>query len=364
MRLPQTLFTLSVAATLSGCIPRQDATTNAKAALNSAVPAAVPTAAPVEEPNPMASFARMTSGRWQTAVVGGMNTFDTWQWGPSQHSIRVMTEGTGGDGKFWTEMRIFYWHPAHKKIHLLGFSPFARGISDGTITFDGETASGVFDIYQTGGRRSMALRWKFNGLDKYNDTLLEATGAGFEPLAAWDRIRSTGPRITPPPSHPTTSESPPQPSQALTPLKTLLGHTWEAQLSNLGAWSGLDTSTKYTIQSTFHWIASADLVYVRTIALRNSEAPLHLLDSYLYHHTGTNTLRCLALSSRGSVYEGNVNVSDNPTTLQLNLDGYEGEHTSKYIMHLDIEKDGSLHSRLWSLTGAQRTILLDAFYKK
>ena len=38
--------------------------------------------------------------------------------------------------------------------------------------------------------------------------------------------------------------------------------------------------------------------------------PTHLLDAYFYHHTGADALRCLALSNRGGVYEGDLTVLD------------------------------------------------------
>src|SRR5262249_41160413 len=100
--------------------------------------------------NPMASFARMVSGEWRTTALARTSLFDTWHWGPGQHSMRVMTDGSGAAGEPWREIRVFYWHPGRKQVCLLGVSPFARGVSEGTIKFDGETADGVFDLYQTG----------------------------------------------------------------------------------------------------------------------------------------------------------------------------------------------------------------------
>jgi hypothetical protein len=132
----------------------------------------IPDAKPVQEPapdkvaNPMASFARLVTGEWRQTAQSGKSMFHAWHWGPGKHSIRRVTDGSGAGGEPWREVQVFYWHPGRKQVRLLGVSPFARGVSEGTITFEGETAEGVFDLYQTRGRRKMGLRWTFDGPDK------------------------------------------------------------------------------------------------------------------------------------------------------------------------------------------------------
>jgi hypothetical protein len=154
-------------AALSACTAAQDAGSDDK-------PVQEP--APAKVGGPMAGFARMIPGEWRMTCKSGTSMFDTWHWGPGQHSMRVMTDGANAAGEPWRELEVVYWHPGRKQVRLLGLSPFARGVSEGTITIEGETADAVFDLYQTGGRRKMGLRWTFDGPDKYHATQLEATG--------------------------------------------------------------------------------------------------------------------------------------------------------------------------------------------
>ncbi|MEK6675030.1 MAG: hypothetical protein AABZ47_05170 [Planctomycetota bacterium] len=313
-------------------------------------------AAPAEVADPMASFARMVGGEWRLTAPGMMSLMlDTWHWGPGQHSMRVMTHGTNtADGnRPWRELQVFYWHPGRKKVCLLGLSPFARGVSEGTIKFEGETADGVFDLYQTGGRRKMGLRWTFDGHDKYRDVLLEATGPeGLKWMNEWDHVRSKGP----PSLRPPTTEEAPKPSERLKALESFLGHTWEAK----GDWGAGDA---FHIQSTFEWVPYADGIYARTFAPTKGGEPMHLLDAYFYHHTGTNALRCLALSNRGGVYEGDLIVLDGGA-LQLDLKGYEGDRVVPHVARFDFEQDGTLRHRVWSVKGTERTLMLDVHHKE
>jgi hypothetical protein len=88
-----------------------------------------------------------------------------------------------------------------------------------------------------------------------------------------------------------------------------------------------------------------------------------LLDAYFYHHTGANSLRCLALSERGGVYEGDVTLLDGGA-LQLDLKGYEGDRVAPHVVRFDFEQNGILRHRVWSLKGTDRTLMLDAHHKK
>ena len=314
----------------------------------------VPFAAAAQDPpakvaDPMASFARMVGGEWRMTAQSGKSMFDTWHWGPGKHSLRVMTDGSGADGKPWRELQAVYWHPGRKQVRLLGLSPFARGVSEGTITFEGETADAVFDLYQTGVRRRMRSRWAFDGPDKYHETLLEATGpAGYAPLVEWDLVR-----ITP---RPCAAEEAPKPPERLKALEPFLGHTWEAK----GDWA---TGNAFQIRTTFEWVPYADGIYARVVSPSKDGEPRHLLDAYLYHHTGADALRCLALSDRGGVYEGDLTVLDGGA-LQLDLKGYEGDRVVQHVVRFDFEKDGTLRHRVWSLRGTERTLMLDVHHKQ
>ncbi len=348
-----TSIVLSLIAALAACTALQEKSPDDK-------PAQKPT--PAKVANPMAPFARLVSGDWKLTAPGMMGLmFDTWHWGPGRHSIRAVTNGVGADGAPWRAMRCFFWHPDRRQVCLWGVSTFARGVSEGTIKFEGDTADGVYDLYQTGGRRRMGLRWTFAGPDKYRDVLLEATGPeGLKWMNEWDHIRSKGAAAPRPPA----AAEAPKPSEHLKAFKSLLHHAWEAKGDAKGDWVGSAGGT-FHIQTTFEWVPHADAIYARTIALTKvgDGNPTHLLDAYFYHHTGTNALRCLALSNLGGVYEGDVTVLK-AGSLRLDLKGYEGDRVVSHVVRFDFEKDGTMRHRDWSHKGTERTLVLDVHHKK
>ncbi|WP_165235185.1 hypothetical protein [Aquisphaera insulae] len=286
--------------------------------------------------DPMSPFARLVGDEWRQTASSGTSMFHTWHWGPGKHSIRRMTDGSGAGGEPWREVQVFYWHPELRQVRGLVLSPFARGVSEGTITFKGERAEGVFDLHQTGRRRRIGLRWAFDGPDRYRETLLEDSGAGgFKPLVEWEHVRSR-----PPATPRLRNVEGAKPSEHLKPLAPLLGHTWEADHG----------------RSTIEWVPMADAVYARIVS-KDGE---YLLDAYVYHHTGANVLRCLALSQRGDVYEGDLAQLDGGA-LQLDLKGSGGD---RRVVRLDFEEDGTVRQRDWSLTGTDRKLLLDVHHRK
>lgn len=267
--------------------------------------------------------------------------------------MRVMTDGADAAGNPWRELQVVYWHPGRKQVCLLGLSPFARGVMEGTIKFDGETADAVCDLYQTGAHRKMGLRWAFDGPDKYHETLLEATGpAGLKPLAAWDYVRTR----TPAAARPRTAEGANKPSVHLKALEAFLGRTWEAK----GDWK---TGTSFHSHSTFEWVPLADVIYARVLVPGKDGASGHLLDAYIYHHTGADALRCLALSNLGGVYVGDLTVLKGGT-LQFDLKGYEGDQGVAHIVRFDFKKDGTARQRIWSRMGTERMLTLDVHHKE
>jgi len=314
--------------------------------------------------HPMASFAGMLGGEWKVTAANGTSMYDRWHWGPGKHSMRVMTDGLDAAGNPWRELQVFYWHPGRKRVCLLGLSPFAAGVSEGSIKFEGKTADAVLDLFQSGGRRrQMGLRWDFVGSDKFHEVLLEANGSdGLEPLAEWDHVRSRTPE-----SRPRADKKAPKLTEHLKAFEPLLGHTWNTR----GAWAA---GGDFHIETTFEWVPLANAIYARTYALRGNGTPMHVLDLYFYHHTGTDRLRCLALATWGDwkdhgdwgegiscVYDGDVSVL-NGGTLELDLKGYEGDRGASYVVRFDFEKDGALHDRIWSLDGAKRTLMLDVHH--
>ena len=342
--LHHALIALALIAALSGFTAGQDKSPAAK-------PVPEPAAAKVADP--MASFARMMPGMWRRTVLSGTSTFDSWHWGPGRHSMRVMTDGLDAAGRPWRELQVLYWHPGRKQVCLLSLHPdvpgIGPGVGEGTIRFEGETAVAAYDLYQRRGRRKMGLRWAFDGPDKYHATLLEATGtAGFKPLVEWDYVRVK--------TRPRGAEAAPKPSEHLKVLEPLLGRTWEAK----GDGAAGDA---FQIRSTFEWVPYADYVYARVLAPGKDGGLPHLLDAYLYHHTGTGALRCLALSERGGVYEVDLTVLD-AGALQLDLKGYEDDRGVPHVVRFDFERDWTLRHRVWSLKGPEHTLLLDVHHKQ
>jgi len=304
--------------------------------------------------NPMASFARMVPGQWQVTYQSGTSMFDRWIWGPGQHSMRVETDGSGAAGEPWRALQLFYWHPGRQQVCLLGLSPFARGVSEGTMRFEGESADAVFDLNQTLGLRKMSLHWDFSGRDRYFETLLEASGSSEYSLLngplEYNRIRT----LTP--SAERTDVEAPKPSKQMEALEALVGHTWQTK----GGWTGGDA---FHLQTTFEWIPYADYIHGRTFALTPGAEPMILFDLFLYHHTGTDSLRCLALSKWGGVHEGDLTVQDSGA-LQLDLESHEGDQVVEQVMRFQFEEDGTLRHRIWSVDGAEGTPLLHVQHRK
>lgn len=313
-----------------------------------------PEAARDSDANPMASFARMVSGEWR---LGTMQV-DTWRWGPGERSVRMHTVGDGG-GNPWRELVVYYWRPDQNQVRLLGFHPdipgIGRGVAGGTIEFDGQTAVAAIELYQPGrlrpNRRTLGVRWTFDGPDAYHEELLEDSGAGLEPLAEWDLTRSIertdAPRVE-------VGEAP-KPSENLRAFEGLLGR-WKAQ----AAWAGAGA---VELETTFEWLEYLDVVSVRIVAREPGGEPSHVLDAYLYHHVGTGSLHCLALSKSGGVYEGCVAELEGGG-LQIELQGFEEGHQSAPLAQFDLEQGGGLRGRVWLLEGEGRRLLLDAALTK
>jgi hypothetical protein len=267
--------------------------------------------------------------------------------------MRVQTDGSGAAGEPWRALRVLYWHPGREDVCLFGLSPFMRGVSEGTMRFEGETADAVYNLYQAGLRREMGLRWTFDGPDQYHETLLESVGAaGLTPLNELDFVRSktltcTGPR---------SDERAPKLSLQLKAFEALVGHTWEAK-------GGRATGGSIHIQSTLQWVPYADFIYARSVALTEDGEDEHLLDAYFYYHNGTDALHCLALSAWGGVHEGVVSVIEGGA-LQFDLTSYAGDGVVTHVVRFDIQQDGTLRNRIWSLDSTERALMLDVRHKK
>ncbi|MFG0318549.1 MAG: hypothetical protein ACF8XB_14840 [Planctomycetota bacterium JB042] len=298
-----------------------------------------------------AGFARMPGGEWRLTLESGNRMFDTWSWGPGRHSIRRETAGAGAAGEPWRALEVVHRRPGLDEFRLFGLSPFARGVTEGTTTFDGDVVDAVFELHQTGARRDMRRRWVFDGPDRYRATLSEATGAGdYVPLGEWEYVRSE----TLTPVEPRADDERPERSAHLVPLDPFVGRTFAAE----GVRDGADV---LRVRSTVEWIPSADYVRVRAVEETGDGASIPLLDAYVYHHTGRDALRLLALSREGGVYEGDV-IELEGGALRFDLRGHDGERVVEVEVRLDLEADGSVRQRVWALDGSERTPSLDVLH--
>lgn len=311
-------------------------------------------------PAPMASFARLVGGEWQVTFASGEAGYQAWHWGPGRYSVRTVTPESAPEVNPWAG-EVYYWHPGRGQVchlSLHGDIPgVGRGVSEGTIQFDGETANAVFDLYQPAGSRKMGSRWVFDGRDKYRDTLLEDTGAGLEPMNGWTFIRIAERGKAP--SH-AGDAARPQLSKEMKAFEQLVGHSWETQDHGEHPTA---TESALSLRSTYEWVTSLEAVCARLTAPGKQGEPAQKLEAYFYHHVGADVIRCLALSSEGSVYEGDVTVIDGGA-LQLDLKGYEGDQVVPYLVQLDFERDGSLRNRIWSHQDGERTLRLDVSQQK
>ncbi len=314
---------------------------------------------PTGAADPMASFARMVGGEWKVTFASGTSMYSTSHWGPGKHSGRVMTHGEDAAGNPWRGLGVVYWHPGHRQVRTLDLSPYERSVSEGTVTINGETTESVSELYQNGDLRKLVSRDTFNGPDQYHTAQLEEIEPGkLSTLSEWDYFRSR----TLTPVQPLPAENPPKPSDRLKALEPLIGHTWDTTVDKAD-WREAGGDSVH-IESTFEWIPYIDAIYARTFALRGNGEPTHILDAYIYLHTGTGRLRCLVLSNwagRSGVYEGDLTVLEGGA-LQLDLQGYEGEQEASQVVRFDFEEDRTLHHRIWSVDGGVRTPMLDVHH--
>jgi hypothetical protein len=346
-----TVLALSLIAAVSACRTAQDESPRT-------TPAQEPALA--EAANPMASFARMAGGEWQVTFASGTRALHAWQWGPGQHSLRKMTNGSEGVGNPWAG-EVMYWHPGARQVRVLSLHEdipgVGRGVGEGTITFDGETAAGLLDLHQPRGHRKLASRWVFDGPDKYRDVLLEDGGSGFGPLneLVFSRVPARAELPAP------VAQGNTGPSGRLRAFDALVGHTWRA---NGRAYTGGSHQADGRVQSTFQWIPSLQAVWARSMSLGGEgTASTHLLDAYFIEPIGSGPLRCLALTNQGCVHEGDVTVLDGGA-LQLELTGYEADRVVRHIVHLEVDQGGTLRHRVWSLEGTERAVVLDIHHRK
>jgi len=127
-------------------------------------------------------------------------------WGPGKHSIRRMTDGSGGGRRGpWREVQVFYLAPRSQAGPGAGGEPFsqeayrrARSRSTGRTQKATSTSTRPADF------RKMGLRWAFDGprqVPRYAAGS-EPDPADSSPSSSFDQIRSKPPaKNTAPPPH-------------------------------------------------------------------------------------------------------------------------------------------------------------------
>lgn len=311
-----------------------------------------PPAAASLAPGPLAGLLRMFPGEWMVTFASGTSMFRTWQRGPSDHSLQIVTDGEGAAGEPWRELEVVYWHPGRQRVCLLGFSSYARGVKEAEIQFREEKVQFDIDLHQVQGRRTLRSEWTFQGPDTYHATLLEkqpGPTTDFQLLAEWDFHR----RQSPVPPRSVAVDGAGAPSYRLSPLQPLLGG-WDNRTDAANA-------DALPMQSVFEWLPLADVIHARVIA-PSQAGDVPLLDVFLYHHTGKAALRCLAVSNRGHVYEGDVQALDGGG-VQFDLQGHDGQQVLAYTARVDFDAAGT-HCRIWRIEGTERRLELDRRFTK
>lgn len=332
---------------------------------NEHTPSAAPTHAgsTASSAEPMGAFSRLVGGRWKMTTTAGRDTYDTWTWGPGKRSIRSMRLGTLTDGDPWSNMTVYYWHPAFKEIRLLSVGSVWRGVGEGKTTFEGDSAESVLVLNQTGGPRHLRERWTFTGPDSYRDDLSEKVQGDYELLVGWDRFRVDAAAPAEPVRAPLLAPGS-TPSELMRPLEKVLGDAWTSIAA--ASTDGQRPGDERRVRTTFEYVPHADAIYGRVEVIHADETWSHAMDVYLYHHTGTGALRVLAVGSSGgddaSVYEGDIVPAADGVSLAMRLSEHRAAGKRDLEARVEFEKDGTARVRVWRLQGQERAVIVDGRY--
>lgn len=311
-----------------------------------------------ERDQPLAAFERMVEGEWRLGSESGWNQFHRWQWGPGKRSIIRQTYGTDNEGDPWRTLAVYYHDPQQNHIAVFGMHRdipgIGRGLSEGTISFDGDTAEGVSELRQSarpgtgdGALRNMAVKWSFTGNEHYIDTLLEDAGRGFAAIAEWKRVRSD--ELTPLPA---VAEADAKPSGPLSAFAPLAGQTWSSTIERPGA-------DPLAIRTTIEWIPYIHAIHARISTPTDAAETTPLLEAFIYQHPAAGTLHALALAADGTVYKGALTVLESGS-MQFTM---ESSGSAQFFARIDLN-DNTPHTRIWSGTDTDRTLMLDTQLRK
>lgn len=262
--------------------------------------------------------------------------------------MRMMSHGVDGSGSPWLSLGVTYWHPGLRQVRSLAIQSIERGVAEGTISADGEDWATTITMNQRGVRRSLLERSGFRGPDTFHVVLLEEIHPGrFDKLVEWDFKRASG--ITPVPAAP--PGGPPRTHERLRFLEPLRDRAWVATDH------GGKRNTP-ALESSVEWVPFADGYFIRTTAPNPHGEPTHLLDAYLYHHTGTGAVRCLALANGSGVFEGDVHELGGGA-FRVDLTGSDGERTSPLSAVFEVGADGIVRMSTAASVAAPEPVVIE-----
>lgn len=301
----------------------------------------IPTTTP-DRQLPLQDFERLVTDSWVVTASSGTQMIHTWKWGPGRWSVERWTDGESASGEPWKELVVYYWDPQERRIRLLGVSPFASGISQGTIEFDGDSATANSTLTQTYGRRVMQTRWSFQSDSLYQETLLEKDSSGkFTELVAFQHHRIK--RREDPSAAEADRHEIPEPFAS---IKFLIGKPW----------NGTIRDQQRTFQTSVNWLPIANCIHV-TIKETTSGKSVEFANAYLYHEHKAENLRCLAVFANADIYEGDLSEISK-VKIQLKLDVHSHKGSWQLESLVEQTSDGSLQQKIPSSSTSNSKDLL------
>lgn len=244
--------------------------------------------------SPLEHFSQLVSDSWTVTAQTGRKMQHTWKWGPGKNSIERWTDGESAQGDPWRELIVYYWQPDEKRVRFLGISPYASGINQGTIEFDGQKAIANSRLAQTRGTRDFQTHWQFKNADCYQETLLEKDSTGkLTELVSFEHIRE--------PVHANlnakVAATPAAMRDELSGLRVLLGDAWEGQM---------DSRPHVSLRTSIDWIPHANFLLGRVSKKSDGDASAEFVSFFVYFDVESKSARCLCLTSAGNVYAGEI----------------------------------------------------------
>lgn len=282
--------------------------------------------------SPLKDFERLVTDSWVVTASSGTQMIHTWKWGPGRWSVERWTDGESARGEPWKELVVYYWDPQERNIRFLGVSPFASGINEGTIEFDGNSATANSTLTQTSGRRVMQTRWSFQSDSLYQETLLEKDSSGkFTELVAFQHHRVK--RRDDPSAIDAARHEVPKPFAS---IKFLIGKPWNGTIGD----------QQRSFQTSVNWLPIANCIHA-TINETTSGKSVEFANAYLYHEHNAETLRCLIVCANSDICEGDLREISKGK-IQLTFDGRSNTGSRQLESLIEQMSDGSLQQKIQS----------------